>query len=53
LQDVQCEEGKMQLSFVDAVSARDAFFSCRGERGGLIITSHNSCNIEGERAVYR
>ncbi|KAH3919920.1 hypothetical protein HBH56_020460 [Parastagonospora nodorum] len=52
LRGVQCGQGKMHLSFVDAVSARDAFFSCRGDDGGLIITSHDSCNTEGERAVY-
>jgi len=53
LRGVQCGQGTMHLKFVDTVSARDAFFSCRGDDGGLIITSHDSCNIEGERAVYR
>lgn len=53
LQDVECTEGKMSLSFVDKVSARDAFHSFHNEHGGLVITSHESCNKEGERAVYR
>jgi hypothetical protein len=53
LQDVRCEQGQMKLSFVDSSSARDALHSCHGEDGGLVITSHDSCNVEGERAVYR
>jgi hypothetical protein len=53
LQDVQCGDGKMKLSFVDSSSARDAYFSCHNRNGGLVITSHESCNVEGERAVYR
>lgn len=53
LQDVKCSEGKMALSFVDKVAARDAYHSCHNEHGGLVITSHESCNEEGERAVYR
>jgi hypothetical protein len=53
LQDVQCEDGLMKLSFVDTSSARDAYFSCYEKNGGLVITSHDSCNDEGERAVYR
>ncbi|KAH7410050.1 hypothetical protein DE146DRAFT_674837 [Phaeosphaeria sp. MPI-PUGE-AT-0046c] len=42
----------MELSFVDKVAARDAYHSCHDDNGGLIITSHESCNKEGERAVY-
>jgi hypothetical protein len=53
LQDVQCGDGKLKLSFVDTSSARDAYFSCHDKNGGLVITSHDSCNVEGERAVYR
>ncbi|KAF2823025.1 hypothetical protein CC86DRAFT_458129 [Ophiobolus disseminans] len=53
LQDVQCESGKIRMSFVDDSSARDAYHSCHGDDGGLIITSHDSCNNEGERAVYK
>jgi len=53
LQDVQCEEGQMKLSFADSPSARDALHSCHGKDGGLVITSHDSCNEAGERAVYR
>lgn len=53
LQDVRCEKDQMKLSFVDSSSARDALHSCHGNDGGLIITSHESCNEEGERAVYR
>jgi hypothetical protein len=53
LQDVSCADGKMKLSFVDTSSARDAYFSCHEKGGGLVITSHDSCNGEGERAVYR
>ncbi|KAF2787583.1 hypothetical protein K505DRAFT_257392 [Melanomma pulvis-pyrius CBS 109.77] len=43
----------MKLHFVDMVSARDAKASCFGEKGGRIITSHEGCNKEGERAVYK
>jgi hypothetical protein len=53
LKDVRCEEGKMELSFVDMVAARDAYYACHEKNGGLIVTSHDSCNEEGERAVYR
>jgi hypothetical protein len=53
LQDVQCGDGKMKLSFVDTSSARDAYFSCHDKNGGLVITSHDSCNVESERSVYR
>jgi hypothetical protein len=53
LQDVQCEDGQIKLSFVDTSSARDAYSSCKEENGGLMITSHDGCNKEGERAVYR
>lgn len=53
LRDVQCDNGKMKLSFVDTSSARDAYFSCHETDGGLVITSHDSCNVEGERAIYR
>lgn len=45
----------MMLHFVDASSARDARAACHGGHGGmggLIITSHHSCNKDGERAVY-
>ncbi|KAF2478229.1 uncharacterized protein BDR25DRAFT_338854 [Lindgomyces ingoldianus] len=52
LQDVKCEDGKMRLDFVDTVSARDARHACSGDNGGLIITSHASCNQEGERSVF-
>ncbi|KAF9696639.1 hypothetical protein EKO04_005347 [Ascochyta lentis] len=56
LQDVQCGDDRMKLHFVDASSARDARAACHGGHGGLgglIITSHESCNRDGERAVYR
>jgi hypothetical protein len=53
LQDVQCDDGMMKLQFVDASSARDARAACHGPDGGLIITSHESCNEEGERSVYQ
>lgn len=52
LQDVQCSDGQITLRFVDAASAKDAHFACHGDDGGLIVTSHESCNSEGERAVY-
>jgi hypothetical protein len=53
LQNVHCGGGRMKLDFVDTSSARDAFHSCHDEDGGLVITSHNLCNSDGERAVYR
>ncbi|KAH8724434.1 hypothetical protein GQ44DRAFT_569644, partial [Phaeosphaeriaceae sp. PMI808] len=53
LQNVQCGDGRMKLSFVDKSSAQDAYNSCRDKNGGFIITSHNSCNDEGERSVYK
>ncbi|UPX09699.1 uncharacterized protein EKO05_0000383 [Ascochyta rabiei] len=56
LQDVQCGDQRMRLHFVDASSARDARAACHGGHGGLgglIITSHEGCNKDGERAVYR
>jgi hypothetical protein len=54
LQDVQCRDGTMKLSFVDTSSARDAYHaSCEQKKGGgLVVTSHESCNDEGERKVY-
>ena len=56
LQDVRCQDGRLMLRFVDADSARDARAACHdghGGTGGLIITSHESCNRENERAVYK
>jgi hypothetical protein len=53
LQDVRCEDGKLRLDFVDLSSARDAFYSCHSQDGGLVITSHDGCNEDGERSVYR
>ncbi|KAF1931913.1 uncharacterized protein M421DRAFT_406264 [Didymella exigua CBS 183.55] len=56
LRDVQCQDGRMMLHFVDAGSAQDARAACHGGHGGtggLIITSHQSCNRDGERAVYK
>ncbi|KAL1609571.1 hypothetical protein SLS59_001077 [Nothophoma quercina] len=56
LQDVRCGDGRMVLHFVNAEAARDARAACHGGHGGmggLIITSHESCNKEGERAVYK
>ncbi|KAF2648810.1 hypothetical protein K491DRAFT_612001 [Lophiostoma macrostomum CBS 122681] len=50
LVDVQCSDGAMKLHFVDSSSARDATHACSN---GAIITSHQGCNAEGERAVYR
>ncbi|KAJ5021861.1 hypothetical protein PSV08DRAFT_345832 [Bipolaris maydis] len=52
LKSVECGKDAMKLHFVDASSARDAR-AAYGEDGGLIITSHKSCNDEGEREVYR
>lgn len=52
LKAVECGNDAMKLHFVDASSARDAR-AAYGEDGGLIITSHESCNDEGEREVYR
>ncbi len=52
LQDVECGDGTMKLHFVDAVSARDARFACHSEKGGLVVTSHETCNSEGKRTVY-
>ncbi|KAJ5055036.1 hypothetical protein J3E74DRAFT_228209 [Bipolaris maydis] len=52
LKSVKCGKDAMKLHFVDASSARDAR-AAYGEDGGLIITSHKSCNDEGEREVYR
>ena len=46
----------MMLHFVDASSAHDARIACHGGHGGmggLIITSHEGCNKDGERSVYR
>ncbi|CAO2653945.1 Nn.00g106780.m01.CDS01 [Neocucurbitaria sp. VM-36] len=53
LQDVECGDATMKLHFVDTSSARDARFACHDTVGGLIITSHETCNQDGERAVYR
>jgi hypothetical protein len=56
LQDVQCENGRMQLQFTSPSSAQDARAAClggHGGTGGLVITSHESCNRDGERAVYK
>lgn len=53
LTGVHCDGGMMKLGFVDKESANDAGEACRGANGGLIITSHESCNEEGERAVYK
>ncbi|KAJ4374952.1 hypothetical protein N0V83_002031 [Neocucurbitaria cava] len=53
LQDVECGDATMKLHFVDTSSARDARSACNGAAGGLIITSHETCNQDGERAVYR
>lgn len=53
LKDVYCSDGRITLDFVDTSSARDAFHACHGESGGLIITSHESCNAHGERIVYK
>lgn len=53
LQDVQCGADGIKLHFVDISSARDARAACHGVDGGLIVTSHESCNKEGERSVYR
>lgn len=50
LQDVECGDGTIKLHFVDTSSARDAKSATEG---GLIITSHESCNKDGERAVFR
>ncbi|ORX93719.1 hypothetical protein BCR34DRAFT_669805 [Clohesyomyces aquaticus] len=35
------------------VSTRDARHACHGESRGFIITSHETCNVDGERAVYK
>ncbi|KAI4945203.1 hypothetical protein J4E91_008181 [Alternaria rosae] len=53
LRDVQCGDDMMKLHFVDTSSARDARAACHDADGGLIITSHEGCNDEGERSVYR
>jgi hypothetical protein len=53
LHSVHCSDGKLKLHFVDIVSARDAKAACHGEMGGRVITSHEGCNQEGERAVYK
>lgn len=56
LEDVECRDGKMMLHFVDETAARDARAACHGGHGGmggLIITSHQGCNNDGERAVYK
>jgi hypothetical protein len=53
LKDVVCSDDAIKLHFVDASSARDARAACDGKDGGLIITSHESCNGEGERSVYQ
>ncbi|KAF2195535.1 hypothetical protein K469DRAFT_722749 [Zopfia rhizophila CBS 207.26] len=53
LNDVQCSESAMKLKFVSTVSARDAKHACSHKDGGFIITSHSSCNEEGERSVYK
>ncbi|OAL51833.1 hypothetical protein IQ07DRAFT_506253 [Pyrenochaeta sp. DS3sAY3a] len=53
LEDVKCDDGVVTLHFVDTSSTRDARAACHGDTGGLIITSHESCNVDGERAVYQ
>ncbi|KAI4644488.1 hypothetical protein J4E93_006393 [Alternaria ventricosa] len=53
IKDVQCGDDTMKLHFVDTSSARDARAACHDADGGLIITSHEGCNDEGERSVYR
>jgi hypothetical protein len=52
LTGVHCGSGMMILGFMDTESAIDAGAACRGTNGGLIITSHKSCNVKGARAVY-
>ncbi|KAF1963739.1 hypothetical protein CC80DRAFT_498862 [Byssothecium circinans] len=52
LSDVKCSDGKMKLSFRDAWTARDAKAAAHSKKGGLIISSHEGCNPEGERTVY-
>ncbi|KAF2202214.1 hypothetical protein GQ43DRAFT_5691 [Delitschia confertaspora ATCC 74209] len=53
LSDVQCSAETMKLSFVSGVSKRDAHHACKHEKGGYIITSHSTCNAEGERSVFK
>ena len=43
----------MKLEFVSEMSARDAHNACMHDDGGYIITSHDGCNDEGERTVYK
>jgi hypothetical protein len=50
VEEVRCADGMMHIRFVDSVSARDAMEACSG---GTVITSHESCNVEGERSVYK
>ena len=50
LKDLECGPGSMKLHFVDKVTARDALHACKD---GMVITSHEGCNPEGERAVYK
>lgn len=53
LKSVECGEDAIKLHFVDASSARDARAASHHNGTGLIITSHEGCNAEGERSVYR
>ncbi|KAF2011857.1 hypothetical protein BU24DRAFT_465450 [Aaosphaeria arxii CBS 175.79] len=50
LQDVECKGDSMKLRFGDKVHARDTRNACHG---GVIITSHEGCNAEGERSFYK
>ncbi|KAJ4303267.1 hypothetical protein N0V90_002160 [Kalmusia sp. IMI 367209] len=52
LDDVECGDGTMTLKFFDTSSAVDARLACHGPEGGVIVTSHDGCNNEGERTVY-
>ncbi|KAF2263947.1 hypothetical protein CC78DRAFT_617150 [Lojkania enalia] len=53
LRNVQCSDESIKLHFVDTVSARDAKEACMNEHGGIVVTSHEGCNSDGQRSVYK
>lgn len=52
LRNVKCTESTIELHFDSPADAEAAKHACHHENGAYTVTSHVTCNEEGERSVF-
>ena len=52
IDSIECSVGEAHLSFATFEALQSVYMHFEGVPEFLLITSHDGCNVDGERAIY-